>query len=223
MYKGTDWVVNGRSRGVLYRLTIYTRRDTKANHPLNISIRRMVFSEGIQESSRLAILRICNIYAHKLQDTVFRYHPCASTVDLPTRYPSTDGERNATVVHLAQFAAAQEESLELAAIDSIDGRGEDRHIKKKLSTASMSMRKTMMRKTMKKKIQRKTQNRLRSQQSPKHQRSLLCLHWERLFLLHQSRGTKTSLQGCPRSSRSIAGGSAVVAMGVTLVSKFTKN
>ena len=36
-------------------------------------------------------------------------------MDLPACYPSTDGEGNTTVVHLAQFAAAQEESLELAA------------------------------------------------------------------------------------------------------------
>ena len=117
MYKGTDWVVNGRSHRVLCRLTIYARRDTKARRPLNISVQRMVFLEGIQESSRLAILRICNIYARKLHDTVFRYHPRASAVDLPARYPSTDGERNATVVNLAQFAASQAESLELAAIE----------------------------------------------------------------------------------------------------------
>lgn len=38
-------------------------------------------------------------------------------MDLATRYPSTDGEGNATVVHLAQFAAAQEESLETVATE----------------------------------------------------------------------------------------------------------
>ena len=38
-------------------------------------------------------------------------------MDRPARYPSTDGEDNATVVHLAQFTAAQEESLELVATE----------------------------------------------------------------------------------------------------------
>lgn len=117
MYRGGNWVVNGRDYGVICRLTIYARRDTKASQPLNISIRRIAWTEAIQESSRLAILRICSIYDRELQDTVFCYHPCASVVDLPARYPSTDGESNATVLHLAQFFAAQEESLELAATE----------------------------------------------------------------------------------------------------------
>ena len=38
-------------------------------------------------------------------------------MDLPARYSSTEGEGSATVVHLAQFAAAQEESLELVATE----------------------------------------------------------------------------------------------------------
>ena len=60
----------------------------------------------------MAMLRICNIYMRELKDTVFRYHPRAAAVDLSVGYPSTEEESNATVVHLTQFAVAQEEALE---------------------------------------------------------------------------------------------------------------
>lgn len=102
---------------VICRLTVYARKSTKASQPLNISVRRITFVQGIQESSRLAILRICHIYARELRNTVFHYHPRAAAVDRPACYPSTDGEDDATVVHLAQFVAAQEKSLEATATE----------------------------------------------------------------------------------------------------------
>lgn len=89
-------MVNGRSRGVLCRLTIYAREDTNASHPMNITVWRIIFNEGIQKSSRLAILRVCNIYTNELKGLVFRLHPRASAVDRPARYP----------LHLAHFVAA---------------------------------------------------------------------------------------------------------------------
>ena len=85
LYVGNNWVVNGRDRGVICRLTIYARRSDKASQPSNISVRKITWLEGIQESSRLAMLRICNIYMRELKDTVFRYHPRAAAVDLPAR------------------------------------------------------------------------------------------------------------------------------------------
>ena len=84
---------------------------------MDISVRRITFTQGIQETSRLAILRVCHIYAGELQNTVFRYHPRAASGELSARFPTTSGEGNATVVHLAQFTAAQEESLEMAATE----------------------------------------------------------------------------------------------------------
>ena len=117
MYRGSEYMVNGRDRGVICHLTVYARKNTRASQPLNISVRRTTFRQGIQESSRLAILRVCHIYAQELQSTVFRYHPRSAAVDRCARFPSTNGEGNATVVHLAQFAAAQEESLELMATE----------------------------------------------------------------------------------------------------------
>lgn len=117
MYRGSEYIVNGRDRGVVCRLTVYARRNTRGSQPLDVSVRRITFTQGIQESSRLAMLRVCHIYAEELQNTVFRYHPRAASGELSAHFPSTNGEGNATVVHLARFTAAQEESLEMAATE----------------------------------------------------------------------------------------------------------
>ena len=42
----------------------------------------------------------------------FSPSPRASAVNLPTRFPSTNGEEDAIVVHLAHFIATQEKALE---------------------------------------------------------------------------------------------------------------
>lgn len=115
-------MVDGHKRGTICRLTIYTRMNTKASQP----VRRITWSEGIQESSRLAMLRICHIYMRELHGTVFRYHPRAAAVELPAHYPSTEGEEDATLVHLARYVVAQEESMEMMAAD-LDGAYKSLH------------------------------------------------------------------------------------------------
>ena len=227
MYVGNNWIVNGQDRGVICRLTIYARRNDKASQPSNISVRKITWLEGIQESSRLAMLRICNIYRRELKDTVFRYHPRAAAVDLPACYPSTEEESNATVVHLAQYTAAQEESMERMATELEDvyetlRRAEERIvILQETIHASMSRRRIKKKKIRKnlrnqrripKKIQKKTQLSRRKPQSQRSQPSQL--HQGRLFLLHQSQGIIISSQGCQLTSESTAGRSAAVAVEV---------
>lgn len=91
---------------MMCRLMNYAREDTKVSRPMHITVRIIIFEEGIQEPSRLAILPVCNIYTDELKDSIFCLHPRTSVVDRPACYPTIDGEEDATVVHLARFIAA---------------------------------------------------------------------------------------------------------------------
>lgn len=79
-----------------------------------ISAKRATEEDGIQETSRLAMLRMCHIHARELKDTVFRLHPRAPAVDRLAHYPTIDEERDAMVFQLTHFVAAQEKALEVA-------------------------------------------------------------------------------------------------------------
>lgn len=119
LYQSTNWITFGRIQGMHIKMTIYAREKTKASHPMYFHARRAAEEDGIQETSRLAMLHLCHIHANELNDAVFYLHPRAQVVDHLAQYSAID-EGDATIVHLARFVTAQEKAM-VATLEELRG------------------------------------------------------------------------------------------------------